>query len=72
MTKTVTKIEGNKYLVVVDFTDEGVDATTQNHVIGTEDQAHAYAATLARDFRENHSDLFPMPEIEIDPMEEIL
>jgi hypothetical protein len=66
--------ETNKWIVTVDFNDEGVDAIAQNEVRGTEDQAHAYAMTLARDFRENHADLFPPPPIEEhDPMmEEIL
>ena len=72
MTTTVTNIEKNTYLVEVFFLDEGVDATTSNTIIGTEDQAYAYAPVLARDFRENNPDLFPLPEPEINPMEEMI
>lgn len=70
MTHNVTKIEDNKWLVEVSFHDEGVDRTTSNKVIGTEEQAHAYAATLARDYRENNADLFPLPEVEEEGMME--
>jgi hypothetical protein len=66
--------ETNKWVVTVDFNDEGVDALAQNEVRGTEAQANAYAMTLARDFKENHADLFPPPPVvEHDPMmEEII
>ena len=64
MTHTVTKISETSWQVNVSFADEGVDATTSNTVIGTEAQAHAYAPTLARDFRENNADLFPLPVVE--------
>lgn len=72
MITTVTNIEGNTYLVEVSFIDEGVDATTSNTVIGTEEQAYAYGAVLARDFKENNPELFPEPEPEINPMEEMI
>ena len=64
MTHTVTNIEATKWLVSVSFADEGVQQSTSNTVIGTEEQANAYAPTLARDFRENHADLFPLPVVE--------
>jgi hypothetical protein len=64
MTHTATNVGGNKWLVAVDFTDEGVNASASNHVIGTKEQAEAYAVTLARDFRENHMELFPLPPVE--------
>jgi hypothetical protein len=41
-----------------------VNASASNHVIGTKEQAEAYAVTLARDFRENHMELFPLPPVE--------
>ena len=72
MTHTVTNIAANRWQVSVSFADEGVDATASNIVLGTEDQANAYAPTLARDFRENHAELFPLPEPEINPMEEMI
>ncbi|MEA4865360.1 MAG: hypothetical protein VB088_08180 [Sphaerochaeta sp.] len=64
MTHTITNIETNKWLVSISFADEGVPQGASTTVIGTEEQAHAYAQTLARDFRENHADLFPPPVVE--------
>lgn len=72
MTHTVTNIATNRWLVDVFFADEGVDATARNIVVGTEEQAIAYAPTLARDFRDNHAELFPLPEPEVNPMEEMI
>jgi len=73
MTYSVEQVSENKWLVTVDFNDEGIDRKATNEVIGTEEQAHAYAPTLARDFRENHADLFPPPVVEEhDYMEEIV
>ena len=71
MTYTTTNVGGNKWLVSVDFTDEGVAANASNHIVGTQEQANAYAATLARDLRSNNMELFPLPEVEEhDPMME--
>lgn len=64
MIHTVTNIAINRWQVNVSFTDEGIQATASNIIIGTEEQAHGYAPTLARDFRENHHDLFPLPVVE--------
>lgn len=64
MTYTTSNVDGNKWLVAVDFIDEGVNASASNHVVGTKEQADAYAATLARDFRENHMEMFPLPPVE--------
>ena len=61
MTYTINQISENKWLVTVDFNDEGVNQSTSNEIIGTEDQAIAYAPVLARDYRENHAELFPLP-----------
>ncbi len=72
MTHTVTSIGTNRWDVAISFADEGVEATANNVIIGTVDQANAYAPTLARDFRENHPDLFPLPEPEVNPMEEMI
>lgn len=62
MRYTINQVAENKWLVAVDFSDEGVDRTTSNEIIGTEDQAIAYAPVLARDFRENNAELFPLPQ----------
>ena len=62
MTYTINQISENKWLVTVDFNDEGVNQSTSNEIIGTEDQAIAYAPVLARDFRENNAELFPLPQ----------
>lgn len=65
MTVQVTLIENNEWDVVVDFSDEGVEQTASNHIIGTEGQAKAYGAVISRDFRSNNPDLFPPQEPEI-------
>ena len=70
MTHRITKLNENKWLVEVDFLDEGVDRSASNTVIGSEEQAHAYATTLARDYRENNADLFPLPEESVEGMME--
>ncbi len=70
MIHTVTNIAINRWQVNVSFTDEGIQATASNIIIGTEEQAHGYAPTLARDFQENHPELFPVPEV--NPMEEMI
>jgi hypothetical protein len=64
MTHNVVNIEANKWMVSVSFADEGVQQGASNTVIGTEEQAIAYVPTLARDFRENNPDLFPLPLVE--------
>ena len=76
MTYKVEPVTGEtgKWIVSVDFSDEDADNTAQNEVRGTQEQAESYATTLARDFRENHAELFPPPPVvEHDPiMEEML
>lgn len=72
MTVTTSNIQENKWQVTVSFLDEGVDAQAQNVVIGTQEQAVAYGATLARDFRENNKELFPPEEIEEIEEDEVL
>lgn len=62
MTYSVEQVSENKWLVTVDFNDEGIDRKATNEVIGTEEQAIAYATVLARDFRENNAELFPLLE----------
>lgn len=64
MTHTAINVGGDKWIVSVDFNDEGVNASASNHVVGTNEQADAYAATLARDFRENHMEMFPLSPME--------
>lgn len=60
MISNIKNIGKNTYLVEIDFSDEGIPATAKAEIIGTEEQATAYAVTLANDYKTNHADLFPV------------
>lgn len=64
MNSNVTNIKANKWLIEIDWIDEDIDASTSAIIVGPEDDAIAYIPTLARDYRDNHPDLFPQPEPE--------
>lgn len=72
MTSKIELIKERKYLITLDYNDEQVSLVESKKFVGTEENANAFIPIMDRDVRDNYAYLFPVPEPEVNPEEEII